>query len=43
MKGSDFFADGQGGSSARLAYSFVDVDEVDEGVSRLASLVGATV
>jgi 2-aminoadipate transaminase len=43
VKGSDFFADGQGRGSARLAYSFVDVDEVDEGVSRLASLVGAPV
>jgi DNA-binding transcriptional MocR family regulator len=43
VKGSDFFADGQGRGSARLAYSFVDVDEVDEGVSRLASLVAAPV
>ncbi|MDX6504101.1 MAG: 2-aminoadipate transaminase, partial [Gaiellaceae bacterium] len=43
VKGSDFFADGQGRGSARLAYSFVAVDEVDEGVSRLASLVGAAV
>jgi len=43
VKGSDFFADGQGKSSARLAFSFVALDEIDEGVARLASLVGAAV
>jgi DNA-binding transcriptional MocR family regulator len=43
VKGSDFFADGSGKSSARLAYSFADVDEMDEGVARLAALVGAAV
>jgi DNA-binding transcriptional MocR family regulator len=42
VKGSDFFPGGRGGrSSARLAFSFVSVDEIDEGVSRLGELVGA--
>jgi 2-aminoadipate transaminase len=43
VQGSDFFADGSGTSSARLAFSFVDVDQIDPGVAILASLVGAAV
>jgi 2-aminoadipate transaminase len=40
VKGSDFFPPGGGGDrSARLAYSFVSPPEIDDGVSRLASLV----
>jgi DNA-binding transcriptional MocR family regulator len=43
VKGADFYADGRGRSSARLAFSFVDLDQIDDGVARLASLVGAAV
>jgi DNA-binding transcriptional MocR family regulator len=43
VQGTDFFADGSGTSSARLAFSFVDVDQIDPGVATLASLVGAPV
>jgi len=38
VKGTDFFADGRGGSSLRLAYSFVSPAEIAEGVARLAPL-----
>jgi DNA-binding transcriptional MocR family regulator len=38
--GSGFFPEGRGGeSSARLAFSFVSLEEIDEGVARLASLI----
>jgi 2-aminoadipate transaminase len=40
VPGTDFGGDP---SSARLAYSFVSPDEIDEGVRRLAALVGAPV
>jgi DNA-binding transcriptional MocR family regulator len=37
--GSDFFPARRGGeAAARLAYSFVSVDEIDEGVTKLAAL-----
>ena len=39
VKGSDFFADGRGGSSLRLAFSFVSPAEITEGVARLAPLL----
>ncbi len=40
VKGADFFLGGEGGrSSARLAYSYVSPEEIDEGVARLASVV----
>ena len=39
VKGTDFFADGSGTRSLRLAFSFVSVDEIAEGVSRLAGLL----
>ena len=38
-KGTDFFADGSGTRSLRLAFSFVSPDEIAEGVSRLAGLL----
>ncbi len=38
--GTGFFPGGRGGeSSARLAFSFVSLEEIDEGVARLAALV----
>jgi 2-aminoadipate transaminase len=39
VPGTDFFADGGGGRSLRLAFSFVSPAEVAGGVERLASLV----
>ncbi len=42
VAGQDFFADGGGAQSMRLAFSFVSPDEIREGVARLAPLlVGA--
>jgi DNA-binding transcriptional MocR family regulator len=42
VKGSDFYPDGDGGrSAARLAFSFVSPEQIDEGVTRLASLLPA--
>ena len=38
VPGTDFFADGSGGRSLRLAFSFVSPDEIREGVARLASV-----
>jgi DNA-binding transcriptional MocR family regulator len=43
VKGTDFFADGSGTQSMRLAFSFVSPDEISDGVSRLAGVLsGAT-
>jgi 2-aminoadipate transaminase len=39
VAGRDFFADGSGGNSLRLAFSFVSPDEIAEGVARLAPLL----
>ena len=39
VKGTDFFADGSGTRSLRLAFSFVSPDEIAEGVARLAGLL----
>jgi DNA-binding transcriptional MocR family regulator len=39
VKGTDFFADGSGTSSLRLAFSFVSVDEIAEGIEKLAGLL----
>jgi 2-aminoadipate transaminase len=39
VPGTDFFADGSGTRSLRLAFSFVSPDEVADGVERLAGLV----
>ncbi len=39
VKGSDFFAAGGGESSVRLAFSFPAVEEIHEGIRRLAVLV----
>ena len=40
VKGSDFLLDG-GQHSLRLAYSAVTVDQIDEGVRRLAAAIEA--
>jgi 2-aminoadipate transaminase len=44
VKGADFFPAGSGGglSSLRLAFSFVSVAQIDEGIRLLASVVPAT-
>ena len=39
VKGTDFFADGSGRNAARLAFSFVSVDEIRDGVAKLAALI----
>jgi DNA-binding transcriptional MocR family regulator len=39
VKGSDFFPDGAGERSARLAFSYESPSEIDSGVSTLASLM----
>lgn len=39
VPGTDFFADGSGGRSTRLAFSFVSTDEIREGVGRLAGVL----
>jgi 2-aminoadipate transaminase len=41
VPGTDFFADGNGGSSLRLAFSFVSPEEIGEGVERLAGALRA--
>jgi 2-aminoadipate transaminase len=41
VRGSDFYPDGQGGSSARLAFSYASPSEIDSGVSTLAALLRA--
>ena len=39
VPGTDFFADGSGGQSLRLAFSFVSPDEIREGIARLAGVL----
>jgi DNA-binding transcriptional MocR family regulator len=39
VKGTDFFADGSGSRSMRLAFSFVSPDEISDGVARLAGVL----
>jgi 2-aminoadipate transaminase len=39
VKGTDFFADGSGTQSMRLAFSYVSPDEIADGVERLAGLL----
>jgi DNA-binding transcriptional MocR family regulator len=41
VKGADFFSDGSGSRSARLAFSYASPSEIGEGVSTLASLLRA--
>ncbi len=41
VKGADFFPGDGGESSVRLAYSFASIEEIGEGISRLADLVAA--
>jgi DNA-binding transcriptional MocR family regulator len=42
VPGTDFFADGSGARSLRLAFSFVSPAEIADGVARLASAIPAT-
>jgi DNA-binding transcriptional MocR family regulator len=42
VAGTDFFADGSGSRSLRLAFSFVSPEEIADGVERLASAIPAT-
>ena len=39
VKGTDFFADGSGAKSMRLAFSFVSPGEITAGVERLAGVL----
>ena len=39
VKGSDFFPNGGGEQSARLAFSYESPSEIDSGVSTLAALL----
>ncbi|HZS25195.1 MAG TPA: PLP-dependent aminotransferase family protein [Gaiellaceae bacterium] len=39
VQGTDFFADGSGGRSLRLAFSFVSPEEIATGIERLAGLL----
>jgi DNA-binding transcriptional MocR family regulator len=39
VKGTDFFADGSGTKSLRLAFSFVSPEEIADGVEKLAGLL----
>jgi DNA-binding transcriptional MocR family regulator len=39
VKGADFYPDGRGATSARLAFSYASPSEIDEGVELLGSLV----
>lgn len=39
VKGTDFYTDGQGDESMRLAFSFPSVDEIAEGTKRLGAAV----
>jgi 2-aminoadipate transaminase len=41
VKGSDFFPDGSGAQSARLAFSYASSSEIEEGVSVLSTLLRA--
>ncbi len=40
VPGALFFPDGRGGDNVRLSFSMVDEEQVDQGIERLASLVG---
>jgi 2-aminoadipate transaminase len=39
-KGTDFYPDGRGAGSLRLAYSFPSPDEIERGIAILAELAG---
>jgi DNA-binding transcriptional MocR family regulator len=39
VPGTDFFADGSGGGSLRLAFSFVSPAEIGDGIERLAGVL----
>ena len=40
VPGALFFPDGRGEDSVRLSFSLVDEAQIDEGIERLAALVG---
>jgi DNA-binding transcriptional MocR family regulator len=40
VPGSLFFPDGRGGDAVRLSFSLVDEAQIDEGIERLAGLLG---
>ncbi len=40
VPGTLFFADGRGNDSVRLSFSMVDESQIDEGIARLAALMG---
>ena len=40
VPGTLFFADGRGDDSVRLSFSMVDEAQIDEGIARLAALMG---
>jgi 2-aminoadipate transaminase len=42
VPGTDFFADGSGAQSLRLAFSFVSPDEIADGVARLAAVLAGS-
>jgi DNA-binding transcriptional MocR family regulator len=39
VPGTDFFADGSGRESLRLAFSYVSPDEIEAGVERLSAVL----
>ena len=41
VKGADFFADGGGTTSLRLAFSAVPADRIREGIERLGAVIAA--
>jgi DNA-binding transcriptional MocR family regulator len=41
VKGTDFFADGRGAQSLRLAFSYVSPEEIGEGIARFSGLLHA--
>ncbi len=41
VPGAPFYPDGRGGDNVRLSFSLVDETQIDDGIERLASLVGA--
>ena len=42
VKGADFFADGGGTTSLRLAFSAVPPDRIREGIERLGAVIAAS-
>ena len=42
VKGADFYADGGGTTSLRLAFSAVPADRIREGIARLGAVIAAS-